>query len=340
MDYFNLVNLVNRRATTNPKKAWSELKNLWGEKDTNCVYTIRTDDGPIRDEYRVACEFGSFFSSITCGEDDTIDVEHDVVYDNCSIKQVDKKLSFQEIEEDEVLQLLSHFDVAKAVGIDEISARILSLVAPSISSSLASLFNYSIATNSWPREWKSAVIIPVPKSGSLELVENFCPVSILPIVSKVFERLISRQIVNYLKANEIILPCQFCFRRNHTVQDALVTMIEHWRQALDNAMMVGSVMVHISKAFDKVNHPLLLSKMRGYGFDEKALAWFQGYLSGRRQRVKIGDHHSSWCEVRHGVTQGSILGPILFSLYVNDLPLNLSGSSIMQYADDTNLDSY
>ena len=129
----------------------------------------------------------------------------------------------------------------------------------------------------------------------------------------------------------------FGFRPGHTTQDVLVSMIDEWRKALDEDKLVGSVMLDLSKAFDLVDHSILLQKLRRYGVRGDELKWFKGYLDGRRQRVCVGEEKSAWSDVKRGVPQGSILGPLLFILYANDLPQEVQHCEVKQYADDTTL---
>ena len=188
-----------------------------------------------------------------------------------------------------------------------------------------------------PREWKSAHVTPVYKGGDGQLVGNYRPVSVLPVVVKVFEKIVHRQLYNYLQENNVLSPLQFGFSPGHTTQDVVVSMVDEWRKALDEDKLVGSVMLDLSKAFDSVDHGIVLRKLDRYGVRGDELMWFRGYLDGRRQRVCVGEAKSNWCDVLKGVPQGSILGPLLFILYANDLPQAVQQCRVKQYADDTTL---
>ena len=172
------------------------------------------------------------------------------------------------------------------------------MVAPGICQSLASLFNSSLRSGQVPEEWKAANITPVPKKGNNDDVSNFRPVSVLPVVGKIFERLVHNQLDS----------AQFGFRPGHSTQDALVSMVEEWRVVLDEDRLVGSVFLDLSKAFDMVDHSILLRKLPKYGVVGRELEWFVGYLSGRKQRVCVKNAKSKWIELQRGVPQGSSPG--------------------------------
>ena len=197
-------------------------------------------------------------------------------------------------------------------------------------------FNDSIIRSSiFPDELKLAEIIPVHKKGDTTDKANYRPISLLPIISKVFERLIAKQIEPFI--NTIFSKQLSGFRKGFRTEIPLLNMLRDWQNCLNNSGKVGAILMDLSKAFDCLPHDLLLAKMAAYGFGERSLRLFANYLSNRRQRVRIGSSISSILEILLGVPQGSVLGPILFNIFINDLLLSVSESDICNFADDNSL---
>lgn len=157
----------------------------------------------------------------------------------------------------------------------------------------------------------------------------------LSVINTIFEKLISIQLKKYLQENHVICPQQHGFVPNRTTSSAVVTLAQVINSALHKNQLAIGVFLDIKKAFDSVNHSILINKLEKYGIIGNSLKFFASYLSSRKQKVVIDNHHSSYSDLTCGVPQGSVLGPILFSLYVNDLPLAIQNSTILMYADDT-----
>ena len=247
------------------------------------------------------------------------------------------RFQFTTIENEMVLELLTTLDERKAAGPDGISARVLKMVAPAVSSSLTTLFNNSLKSGQFPTEWKQANVTPVPKSGDSHLISNYRPISVIPVIAKVFETLIHRQMYEYLQTHKLLNPAQSGFRPNYSTQDVLLRSVDDWKKALDRGEVVGSLFIDLSKAFDSIDHPLLLSKLEAYGVQDIELQWFTDYLEGRRQKVTLEGESSDWSDVTRGVPQGSILGPLLFIIFMNDLPDCTDHCTVNLYADDTTI---
>ena len=179
---------------------------------------------------------------------------------------------------------------------------------------------------------KLADITPVHKKGDRTDKTEYRPVSILPAISKVFEKLLFYQINDFM--NPKLSQNQCGFRKGFSAQYCLILMLENWRKSLDNKGFCGVLLTDLSKACDYLDHGLLIAKMKAYGFDNNALLLIQSYLTNRYQRVNINSNYSSWSEILKGVPQGSILGPLLFSIYLSDIFLCSEGSNIANDADD------
>ena len=211
------------------------------------------------------------------------------------------------------------------------------LVAPVLSPSLTYLFNLSLEKSIFPEEWKSARVTPLFKSGSKTDCNNYRPISVLSIVSKVFERIVYDQVYSYLSFNNLLTKHQSGFRSFHSTATALLDATNDWFINMDNGLLNCAVFLDIKKAFDTVNHNILLKKLQLYGFNHTVTNWFKSYLQDRRQVCIVDGSFSDEGILISGVPQGSIIGPLLFLLYINDLHKTIHYSNCKMYADDTSV---
>lgn len=232
---------------------------------------------------------------------------------------------------------LSKIPSNKATGLDGISVRVLKEALPVTSSSLALIYNASISNGVFPAAFKIAKVLPLHKKDSIQERGNYRPISVLPILSKPLERHIASAYLRYLTSNNLLYSNQSAYRPYHSCETALLNITDNWLKAMDNSELVGTVFLDLSKAFDLVNHDILLAKLDKYHTATNTLDWFRSYLTGRTQVVSVSGVLSSPLNLEVGVPQGSILGPLLFSIYMNHLPLLLKNTEVDIYADDTTI---
>lgn len=195
----------------------------------------------------------------------------------------------------------------------------------------------SITQGIFPKEFKLAKVIPIYKTDNVQQIHNYRPISILPFFSKVMEKLVADYMMDFIDTNNILNNNQFGFRKGHSTSHAVITLVERVSTALDTGKIVVGVFVDLKKAFDTVNHKILLSKLYAIGIRGNLYSWFQSYLGKRMQFVYFNGVQSDTKEITHGVPQGSILGPLLFLIYVNDFSRASDIFFSIMYADDTNI---
>ena len=245
--------------------------------------------------------------------------------------------SFKSCSPNEVRKLLEKLDTKKSTGLDNLPSRMLKIAAGVLAPSLAFLFNQSISSGIVPTEWKLARVTPIFKKGKRQDVNNYRPISIIPAVAKVFERIIYDQFFKYLNDNDLLVNCQSGFRSLHSTLTSLLEASNSWSVNIDNGLINGVIFIDLKKVFDTIDHKILLRKLASYGIDHRALKWFDSYLSDRQQKCVVNGELSGARAVTCGVPQGSLIGPLLFLIYINDLPNCLSKALPRMYADDTSI---
>ena len=224
----------------------------------------------------------------------------------------------------------------KATGLDGIGSRILKAGAPVLSIYLSKIFNCSLATGYVPKCWKIKRLSPVHKGDVKTDPSNFRPISILPIPMKIFEKIVHDQVSTFIKENTFLNDRQSGFRKLFSTTTAVLDVSENILEQLDKNNFVGAVLIDLKKAFDTVDHKILLKKLWCYGFQNQSFDWFESYLTDRQQLTLVNNIMSDLLhEDVYGVPQGSVLGPLLFLLYIDDIKSVIQNAYCHLYADDT-----
>ena len=237
------------------------------------------------------------------------------------------------ITEPGVKKLLQNIKVNKASGPDNLPARILKELAPNISGCLTQIFRQSLSTGTLPKDWKVAQIAPIFKKGNRHLPENYRPVSLTSLCAKIMEHILCHHIRNHLDKYKILTKCQHGFRAYHSCESQLITSTQDLLMSIENKIQTDVLVLDLAKAFDKVPHDMVLHKASHYGLRGEILLWLKDFLIGRSQSVVVDGIHSTSVEVTSGVPQGTVLGPTLFLIHINDLPESVSSTTRL-FADD------
>ena len=273
--------------------------------------------------------FNSFFLSHSSIDETNAKLPDGDIFDNEEIY-----LDHIDVTETEVADLIKNVDPNKAIGSDGISPKLLKEAGTSIVPSLMKLIQLSLQQSKVPNQWKKANVIPVHKKDSKNHLNNYRPISLLPAASKILELIIFKNLYNHLHDSKKFSKHQSGFRPNDSTVNQLSYIYHEFCKALDDKKDVRIVFCDISKAFDRVWHKGLLYKLRKAGITGSLLRWFENYLAERKQRVLIRGQSSLWGNIQAGVPQGSVLGPLLFLVYINDLA-DVVDCSIKMFADDT-----
>ena len=312
----------------NPKGFWryasSRMKSRGG------IENLRTEGGALTtsDEEKAAV-LNKFFSSV-CTLEDPHDIPEPVIaYAGPTVDDV-------EITEDTVRGKLSQLRPNSAAGPDGIHPRILREAADSVSPILADMFRESLDTGLVPQDWTLADVVPIYKKGDKDDPGNYRPVSLTSVPCKVLESIIRDQLMTHLQSRNLLTDAQHGFRPGRSCATQLMLTIEEWSSMIERGEPVDVLYLDLAKAFNTVPIRRLLRKLKAHGIEGKLLQWIQAFLVGRQQRVIVGGSRSGWTPVPSGVPQGSVLAPLLFTLYVNDLPDSLH-CGVKIFADDSKL---
>ena len=246
------------------------------------------------------------------------------------------KFNFTEVHEDEVVKIVKSLK-STSFGIDKINSYILKLIINRIGAVVTDLVNSSFKTRVFPSRWKVAIITPIPKVDYPSKEKDFRPISLLCTISKVLEKIANKQILAYLIKHALLDTCQSAYKPHHGCITALIKVVDDILDGIDDSEATLLVLLDFSKAFDTVNHRLLLEKLSILGFQDTALQWVESYLSDRKQQVKTESGVSDFINLKNGVPQGSILGPLLFTIMVLDIRQHINFASHHSYADDLQL---
>ena len=325
----------------NLRKIWKGIKDIINikAKSYDSPTCIIEDNKSITDPTQVSTRFNNYFSNIA----ETIisqrkyhgNKDYFEFLNNPFPKSINN--NFPPTDENEICKIISQLNINKSSGPFSIPTKILHLIKIEISKPLADIINLSFSTGIHPEKLKIAQVIPIFKKGSKLLTSNYRPISLLSNLNMIFEKVMYDRIYNFLNNQKCFYPLQFGFRNKHSTNHALISIIDKVNEALDNKKVACGIFVDFQKAFDTVNHDILLKKLSHYGIRGSVNDWFKSYLYERKQFVSILGYNSALATVHHGVPQGSVLGPLLFLIYINDLHKAIKYSTVYHFADDTNM---
>lgn len=336
VDYYNSLFDKYKHDVRNTWKSISEVLHK-ANRQKKSIEKIIHDGRCITDTKEIADSFNNFFVNIGPSLAAKIATTNKKPYTSYLTRVIHSSFHFKSVDEDNVCKIIKSLQSKTSFGHDGISTKLLKNIAPVILTPLTLIINQSLITGIFPTELKIAKVIPLHKKDDPAIMDNFRPVSLLTAISKVFEKVAHTQLNDYFTQNKLFYPSQYGFRPDHSTELAALELVDRIHTDLDNKKCSVAIFMDLSKAFDTLDHDILLTKLQHYGIKNIELQWFHSYLTGRSQFVEINGAKSDMSTITTGVPQGSILGPLLFLIYMNDIPeASILFKSIL-YADDTSL---
>ena len=323
-----------RQNENNAKKFWKIIQSVVPSKSTNTNKDILLKTGDIKiNRDKVATYINDYF--INVGKLDlsqTVASNSDNTTDNLNVTA---PYVLSEVSEHEVARVIKSINTSKSSGLDHVNSMVVKVAFEFLKPEVTFMYNLSVNAMSFPDEWKKALVIPIPKKGNLTKVQNYRPISLLPLPGKIMEKLLHSQLSTHLDNGSFLADEQYGFRKARSTVQAIAQLTNYICKKQDVRLPTLAVFIDFRKAFDCVQHPLLLKKLEGMNIDGSAVEWVKSYLTGRQQRVFANDVYSQNLTVTQGVPQGSVLGPLFYIIYANDLSKIVMNCEIAMYADDT-----
>ncbi len=331
--------------TNTSKQMWANLNmicSLTKSKSSKCnISKLIVDNKEVTTAPEICTKLNNYFASVGEKLVQELDKAQPLVDENEFIKYchapVKNSLFCRPVDFNELKLLIAKLKNSKSPGPDDIGSKSIKMSFDIIGVHLSHVFNLSIATGCVPEKLKMAKVIPLFKKGATYLPGNYRPISLLNMFDKLLEKIMYNRLYNHLQSNNILYEFQFGFRKNYSTTLALIEVIDNIYKNLDDGKLGVGIYLDLQKAFDTVNHRILLWKLYNYGVRGVVHDWFRSYLNNRRQFTCMSDVQSSLADITCGVPQGSVLGPLLFLVYINDIGNAVAYQKVKLFADDTNL---
>jgi hypothetical protein len=328
-----------KKYLNNSKKTWQLIKEITGKgriKTSNFPKVLKTETGLTYNTDEMAENFNSFFVNIGPKLAQKIPVGKKSY--RSYLKPPDKYIPEEELQFEEFENAFKNLQKNKSPGADDLNCNIIIDAYEEIKEPLFKIFKSSLDKGIFPDLLKIAKVTPVFKSGEHSDLGNYRPISVLPVFSKVLERIMYNKVYRHLKENSLLFSRQFGFQKNTSTEHAIIKLVDDITKSFSRGEFTLGIFIDLSKAFDTVNHEILLDKLAYYGIKGKIKEWFKSYLTNRKQYISYENgKKTNLLNILCGVPQGSILGPLLFLLYINDLYNACNDIMLIMFADDTNL---